>query len=213
MGMRRHSCGRTVLTVICGAMLLASTCTMADALELSKPKGIIYGSLGLPSRPDAFDDAATLGFGGGIGLGIFLVPHAMLQLSAEYTTFGADENGLRKVYGQAADVGVVGGEISVLYTAASLRLSVVRLPAIHAYVVGGAGFFRYVPDKVQFDNVIVERKTENTAGFHAGVGLDVPLGSLIDIFADAAYVMGATEGDRTAYIPLRVGLLFELTAE
>lgn len=213
MRVQRQCHGCAVLAVICGVAVLASTFTAVDALEPSKPKGVIYGSLGLPSGPDVFSDRATLGFGGGLGLAMQMVPRVGVQLSVEYTTFGADENGLRRVYGQAEDVGVIGGEISLLYAAATVRVDVVRLPAIQAYVSGGAGFFRYAPDQVQFDNVIYKRETENTGGFHGGIGVDVPVGSLINVFADATYVVGATEGESTAYLPLRLGLIFELTAE
>jgi hypothetical protein len=178
-----------------------------------KPKMLIYGGVGLPSGPDSFTDSATLGLGGGIGVGLFVLPALMLQASVDYTTFGVDEEGLRERFARPPDTLVIGGETSTFYASASVRFDLLSLPLVRPYVLGGAGFFRILPDDVQFDNVLVELEPENTVGFHGGVGVDVSLGPLINVFAEAIYVAGLTEDQATSFFPFRAGLVFELGPE
>jgi hypothetical protein len=113
------------------------------------------------------------------------------------------------VYGAPQDAAVVGGESTVIFAAASARVTVFPSSLVSPYVTAGFGFFRMIPDDIQIDNNNIERVPKNTSGAHAGLGLDLTLGSLINVFAEAGYVGTFTE-EGTAYWPMRLGLMFEL---
>jgi opacity protein-like surface antigen len=181
-------------------------------MDFSKPKALIHGSLGIPSTPDTFSEGSSLGFGGGIGLGMYVTPSLMLAVTAEFLTFGADADGLRKIYDRPNDA-VLGGETSIFYGAFTTRFDPFRLRYFRPYLMAGFGFHRFVPDDVQFDNLIVDRDAQTSFGVHGGLGVDVSFGSVINVFVEAAYIAGFTSGETTGVFPLRGGLMFELSPD
>jgi hypothetical protein len=55
-------------------------------------------------------------------------------------------------------------------------------------------------------------ETENAVGWHGGWGIDITLGSAINLFFDALYIVGLTQRG-TGYVPVRVGLAFDLVPQ
>ena len=198
--------------ILAAAISLAFNALPASALQMGKPKAIVNGSLGIPASPEAFSKGSSLGFGGGIGLAMYVSPMVMLMATVDYTTFGADESGLRQVYDRP-NASVLGGETSILYAAVTARVDLLQFSVFRPFVTGGAGFYRVIPDDIQFDNSIVDRSLENAPGVHFGVGLDASLGTLINVFADIGYVTGFTSNDTMSYWPMRGGLMFALSPD
>lgn len=200
------------LLVVIVAISFAFDVMPANALQMGKPKALVHGSLAIPATPEVFSEGSSLGFGGGVGLAVYVMPKLMLVAAVDYTTFGADENGLRQVYDRP-NASVLGGETSILYAAVSARVDVLEFSVFRPFVAGGVGFYRVIQDDLQFDNVIVERSLRNAPGVHIAVGLDVSLGTLINVFADIAYVAGFTSNETMGYWPMRGGLMFALSPE
>jgi len=200
------------MLVATAAILFAFDAAPARALQMGKPKALVHGSLGIPAAPEVFSEGSSLGFGGGIGLAAYVMPMVMLMATVDYTTFAADEGGLRKVYNRP-NATVLGGETSILYAAVTARVDLLEFSVLRPFVTGGAGFYRVIADDIQFDNTIVDRSLENAPGIHLGVGLDASLGTLINVFADIAYVVGFTSNDTMGYWPMRGGLMFALSPD
>ena len=195
------------------AVLLVLGASVACAEVQWKPKVIIHGGLGIPSAPSLFADGSSLGFGGGIGLQFHMAPPIMVQTSVDYTTFGLDEEGFRRAMGVSDTASIIGGEVSILYAAVSLKISLLQASAVRPYLLGGMGYFRQLQDDIQIDRALVEYNAQDATGIHGGVGVDVSAGPFIDLFAEMVYIVGFTEKDLTGYFPVRAGLAFELSPD
>ncbi|MFQ5510513.1 MAG: outer membrane beta-barrel protein [Candidatus Krumholzibacteriia bacterium] len=181
----------------------------------SRPRIQVNGSLAIPLNPDGFTDGYILGFGGGIGAEIALSPSAKISGTVDFTTFDLDAGGYLASQKLAAPSSIVGGEVSVLYASGNLKWNVL-LPSeniLRPYVLLGAGYFRMATDDIVSPGSRIHRDTEHVFGAHGGAGIDIALGSAIGLFFDALYVFGITDNESTGYLPVRVGLSFDLVPQ
>lgn len=176
------------------------------------PRIVIHGDLAPPAVPEAFADASSLGIGGGIGFSVDVMPRLTLLAGVDYTTFGFDDDEFRDTSGLPAGTRLVGGETSTLFASVGLRIDLMYVPgtALRAYVTGGGGYLRIDSDDVVSDGMVFKLRNEDTAAVQAGGGFQVAFGPSLSVFFDALFVMGFTDTDVTGYVPLRVGVSFDM---
>jgi len=196
---------------ILGVVLLGLASPSAVA-GITDPHVLVHGGLVIPTAPNSFADRSNLGFGGGIGLGLTLISPLVILGQVDFTTFGLDEAGYRKLNPDiSAGSRVRGGEISLVYASLGLRLNLPAHPAsIRPYLIAGAGYFRYAGDAVNVDGTERGFRTEDTTGVHGGGGLDVLLGPFMHVFFEAVFIAGFTDTDSTGYLPVRTGIVLPL---
>ena len=197
------------------AMVLLVLLAAADvhAAGTSRPRIQVNGSLAVPTSREAFADDYSLGFGGGIGVVLPVSPSFNVSGTVDFTTFELDADSYIASRG-IMPASLAGGEISVLYVAGNLKWNVLLPPesSVRPYILLGGGYFRLATDDIILPISTTIIKTEHVVGWHGGWGIDLTLGSAISLFFDALYIVGLTQ-QATGYVPVRVGLTFDLVPQ
>jgi hypothetical protein len=193
---------------------MAAAAVDASAGMVSKPKIVVHGDVSIPTDPQEFVDAFSLGLGGGAGIGFPLSSRFAVVADIDYKVFGVDEEGFRRTYSVPLGTVLTGDQIAALYASLSLKADLISAPSqIRPYLVGGVGFFRYNPDDFAVDDMSLGFQSENTYGVNLGAGIEVVLAPYLILFLDAMYVVGFTENEKTGYVTIRPGIAFDWKAE
>lgn len=205
--------GDPMKRVLAAAMILLGGSQVA-AQELSKPTLLIHGGLAIPTTPAGFSNGASLGFGGGVGLGVRMADPIMLIMDFDFTNYGLDADGFRNTNNLPPNTSLAGGETSTFYLAAVLKISVPSLPSrlVRPYLIGGLGFFRFVADDVVVDGRVWDRDAQNAVGIHGGAGVDFWFVEPLGFFFETVFVLGFADNDLIGYLPFRVGLALAMGA-
>lgn len=197
------------------SLIVALTAAGVRADMLSKPRIQVNGSLGIPTNSQTFTEVYSLGFGGGIGAEVPMSASFKMSATVDFTTFDLDTDEYLASRNIPPATSIAGGEASVLYVAGNLKLNVLapRGSPVRPYVLAGGGYFRMATDDIVLATSTVVQKTEHVLGLHGGWGIDIALGTAINLFFDALYVVGSTEGKNTGYLPVRAGLTFSLVPQ
>jgi hypothetical protein len=186
----------------------------ASAGMVSKPKIVAHGDVSIPTDPQEFVDAFSLGLGGGVGIGFPLSSRFAVVADIDYKVFGVDEEGFRRTYNVPPGTVFTGDEVAALYASLSLKADLISAPSqIRPYLIGGAGFFRYDPYDFAVDDTSLGFQSENTYGVNLGGGIEVVVAPYLILFLDAMYVVGFTENENTGYVTIRPGIAFDWKAE
>jgi hypothetical protein len=201
-------------------------------LELMVSSGVVF-----PESPMTFRGYWTMQYGGGIGVGIPLSPFITLVGSFEYYSFKMDEDGVSQMYDTEyardiwafEDVSLVPLASPSSVTAISVNMRVAPVSTsglLSPYFVLGIGAMRFSLSEITLpmtshlvlDNsaVSMTAATRITGGtqtavlLQGGLGLDIRLSSLLNLFIEARFVRGLTEGVGVAYVPLTAGVKLQL---
>ncbi len=157
------------------------------------------------------------GLGGGLHVDVDLMM-ITLRFSGDYVTFAPDEdkyrNELARLLGSAAaGYTVDGGKINILSVNANVKWALLPLPVVSPYLTGGIGLAQLSSGDltVKYNGVVQGNVPkvdgETKTALNVGAGVDLKLGG-IALFAEAKYTWILTEGEKTGYIPITVGITF-----
>lgn len=161
-------------------------------------------------------DAYGSGLGGGAHLDLGL-PGLSLRLSGDYLKYSLDESRVRDsrpdLFPLLSDrTSVQGGGLGIRSASANVKVAVMPLPVVRPYVTGGVGLaWLSVAETRTFRNDVLggvfPATTQNgKKSYNIGVGADLEIG--IKLFAEARYVWILTEGEKSTYVPVAVGVTF-----
>jgi opacity protein-like surface antigen len=183
----------------------------------------VHGNFSLGDLPGptidgtkALKDAYGPGLGGGVHLDLGL-PGLTLRLSGDYLKYSLDEARFRAsyagVFGDAVDqISVDGGGLGIRSVSANAKVAVMPLPVVRPYVTGGIGLAWLSVDQARTSiadvpgNTFPANTQNGKQSFNLGAGVDLELG--IRLFAEARYVWILTEGERSTYVPVAIGVTF-----
>jgi opacity protein-like surface antigen len=161
-------------------------------------------------------DAYGPGWGGGVHLDLGL-PGLSLRLSGDYLKYSLDEAGFRgsytDVFGEAVDqISVQGGGLGIISTSANAKVAVMPLPVVRPYITGGAGLAWLSVDETrtfiagELGRVFPATTQSGKKSFNLGAGADLEVG--IKLFVEVRDVWILTEGERSTYVPVALGVTF-----
>jgi opacity protein-like surface antigen len=165
-------------------------------------KGSIYlgGGVAMPMSPDEFKDNYGMGYGGGAGLGYKVTPSVEIIVSGFYNLFSSDF---------PDSFGVTGGDVSIIEAVGNLKYIFGKgASKIKPYIIGGAGMasvkFSQVDDTS--GTVFSADTSETDFIYNLGAGAEITVSPSAAIFIEGFYSSVATEGETSAYVPIRAGL-------
>lgn len=171
-----------------------------------------------PVAPPEFPDFWNLGWSLGGGVGFALTPEWEVTVNAQYSRFGADENGqiedllITGPSGTSEIASLDGRSAGALALTADARLHWRTLAApVSPYLVFGAGFFSLATSDAviravdpSFPEIQLEGETDSGLAATTGAGCRWRVGEGRYLGVETIYVIGFTEGASTQILPLRV---------
>ncbi len=211
-----------IMMVLCAAGASAAGSAAAQAIAPKVSFGV-HGDFSLGNLPGpAIDNVKALqnaygpGFGGGIHLDVSAATMS-LRLSGDYLRYSLDDSKFRdsyaSVFGEAANlISVDGGELAITSVTANAKMPVSPLPVARPYVTGGAGLAWLSVDEAKTSIAGVPGRTfpashqDAKTILNLGAGVDVDLG--VTLFAEARYAWVFTEGEKSTFVPVMLGVTF-----
>ena len=187
-----------------------------------KPAIYIGGGLSMPMSPDIFKDNWKMGFHGGAGVGFQVHPMFEIIGRAHYNMFSMDLDEYIKTLAEAAGATIDGGSYKALEVMADVKFLIPIAPEgedapFQPFLLGGVGIVNQsisdvdVTTETETYTITVESQTDLAFGF--GAGFEYMASPKASIFVEGKYTMIQTEGETTAYVPIRVGLKYLLGGE
>jgi len=216
-------------------LLLAVTIGNAQqdpGIEVSVSSGIV-----LPSSPMTFADYWNVQYGGGVRVGLPLSQSITLVGSVEYYQFKLNQDGVSKGFDtqymrdiwifKSVSLSPSADPSTVTTASANLRFAPSKLTGVVSpYFIGGVGVMRFSLSEIKLpttsvlsasgsDISMTAQQTitggvETSAFFQLGMGFDVRLTQTFDLFVEARYASGLTNGLHTAYAPITGGIKLSL---
>ena len=191
--------------------LLTAVCVIAFAFGVSAQVPTPFslyagGALSLPNAPDGFKDSFKTGFHGLVGLGYKMGPGFQLVGKAEYHKFAFDFTGLSGVDGGDNKMWMFGGD-------GRLALGLPAAP-IKPFAFVGIGIANIKQSEFGGNPSLASSITpsfpesQNKIYYNLGGGVELKFGPSFNLFVEGRYVSIATEGDKTTFVPITVGLKF-----
>ncbi|UCG61052.1 MAG: outer membrane beta-barrel protein [Candidatus Zixiibacteriota bacterium] len=192
---------KTILTI--SFVLLFAAVSSA---QVSTPVSLYLGGLmSAPASAD-FNDDFKWGYHGWAGVGYKMMPSLQVLGKVEYHDFFFDMADLTGLEGGDTKVWMYG--VDGRYT-----LNIPMFP-IKPFILAGGGLARVSWDEFEGTSLIASTLNENIPEpvskvyFNFGGGLNFKIIPALSFFAEARYVSVATEGGKTSYIPMSIGLRF-----
>jgi opacity protein-like surface antigen len=204
----------------------------SSGIEVSVSSGIV-----LPSSPMTFADYWNVQYGGGLQVGLPLSPSITVLGSVEHYQFKLNQDGVNKGFDTQymRDIWVFNrvslnpsaDPSSVTTVSANVRVTPSRLSGMLApYFIGGVGVMRFSLSEIKLptssvlsvngsDISMTAQQTitggvETSAFFQFGMGMEVQLTQSFDLFVEARYASGLTNGLHSAYVPITGGIRLRL---
>ena len=206
------------LLCVVGVSAAAPLGTVAPKVGFGVQGNFKQGSLSGPAidGTKSLKDAYGPGLGGGAHLDLGL-PGLSLRLSGDYLKYSLDEERFRgsqaDIFGDAVDqISVKGGGLGIMSASASAKVAVMPLPVVRPYVTGGAGLAWLSVAETRTSiagtpgNTFPATTQSGKQSFNVGAGADFEAG--IKLFVEARYVWILTEGERSTYVPVALGVTF-----
>lgn len=207
------------------SMLCVVGVSVAAPTGLATPKvGFgVHGNFSLGNLPGPvmvgsaqLKDAYGPGLGGGAHLDLGL-PGLSLRLSGDYLKYSLDEERFRgsyaDVFSKAVDqISVQGGGLGILSVSANAKVAVMPLPVVRPYVTSGIGLAWLSVAEASTSIAGLPGKTflattqNGKETFNIGAGVDLEIG--IKLFVEARYVWILTDGEKSTYAPVAIGVTF-----
>jgi opacity protein-like surface antigen len=161
-------------------------------------------------------DAYGPGWGGGAHLEVGLMGLS-LRLSGDYLKYPLDQGRFRDsvsgVLGVAPDqISIEGGGLGVTSFSANAKVAVMPLPLVRPYVTGGAGLAWLSMDETKTSitgrrvGTFPAARQDGRRSYNLGAGADLDFG--VTLFLEARYVWVLTEGEKSTYVPVALGVTF-----
>ncbi len=169
--------------------------------EAKAKKGSLYAGVGvgLPMSPSAFSDNWGTGFGGGAGLGYLFTPMVEGVALFDYGTYSID----------AAGAAISGGDVITTEFIADVKFifnTANTASKFRPYLVVGVGMASVkISEATSGGTVISPETSESAIALRGGAGTEIWVSPKVAIFADFKYTTVSTEGESTAYLPIRAG--------
>lgn len=168
------------------------------------------------SGTGALGDAYGTGWGGGVHVDLSFLAFSF-RLSGDYLAYALDADRFRAsyegVFGPAvSQLGVEGGDLTIYGVSLHGKLNLVPIPVVTPYVTAGVGMAWLELEETKTSIAGVAGRTfpaRSDAGrttLGVGLGADVSIG--VDLFVEGRYVWILTEGERSTYVPVTVGVTF-----
>lgn len=183
----------------------------------------VHGNFTLSNLPGptvegsrSLQDAYGTGIGGGAHLDVSLVM-VSFRLSGDYMKYSLDEEKFRSFYadvfgGAVSQIAVDGGGLSIFSLSANGKMNILPLPIVTPYLTGGVGLAWLSTDEAKTSIAGVAGRTfpSSSSGgktsLNLGVGADINLG--VALFVEAKYVWILTDGGKSSYVPVTIGVTF-----
>lgn len=214
----RHLLVLASLLCAVGVSAAAPLTSAAPAVGFGVHGNFTLGNLPGPTidGTKSLKDAYGPGLGGGAHLDLGL-PGLSLRLSGDYLKYSLDEAQFRGPYvalfgGAAEQISIQGGGLGILSVSANMKAAVMPLPVVRPYVTGGAGLAWLSVAETRTSIAGVPGTTfpattqSGKKSFNVGAGADLEVG--IKLFVEARYVWILTEGERSTYLPVAIGVTF-----
>ena len=155
----------------------------------------------MPMSPDDFSENWKMGYGGGAGLGYMFTPNVEVVVSGFYNIFSLDI---------PDGVDASGGEFSTIEVMANLKYILGKgASKLKPYFIGGVGMASAKISQLDTAGVMATPDTSETDFiYNLGAGAEITITPTAAIFVEGFYTSVATEGETTAYVPIRAGLKF-----
>ncbi len=219
------------LSILFALVLLTLTPVSAQqqsGIEVSLSSGYV-----LPSSPMTFSNYWKMQYGVGVGVGIPMSETVTLVGSVEYYKFALKPAGISSSFDTQymrdiwafTDVSLAptADPSSVASASATIRFSPShRSGPLSPYVLAGVGVMSLSLGEISLPTTSVMTANGSNISMTAlqtitggsttsalaqfGVGLDVHMTSLVNLFVEARYVHGFSNGLGTSYIPLTAGI-------
>jgi opacity protein-like surface antigen len=111
-----------------------------------------------------------------------------------------------------SQLNIEGGGLRILSVSANGKLNIAPIPLITPYVTGGVGLAWLTLDETKTSIAGVAGRTFPSGSqggkttFNIGAGADISFG--VDLFVEARYVWILTDGAKSTYVPVTVGVTF-----
>jgi hypothetical protein len=206
-----------IMTFVMVALLMSSS-----AFAQKKMAAYIGGTVAMPMSPEAFSDYWKMGFGGLGGFSLEMSPGVEVGVMAGYSSFPFDEDKLLESVVPASVTGAVveitGADLTALEIMAFGKYTFGSGEApFKPYFIGLAGLDMLSVDDaticVDVPGVITIEQTvsgpdESAIALGFGAGFDYAFNPSTGLWMDVRYMLAMTEGESTAYLPIRAGLKF-----
>jgi len=219
---------KQLFVVMCVMLILALSGT-ALAGEI-KPAIYVGGGMSLPMGPQLFSDFWKSGFGGSGGIGLQVSPAIEIGGTFGYSKFPFDDDAVLEYFG-VSDLELSGVNVDITFS--GLDITTLEFLAYGKYIftVGAegskfkpymlatAGMTKMSTDEMSASVIVTGAidtsftesapkisTTDFTIGF--GAGFEYMFSPKAGLWLDGKYMVVLTEGESTAYLPLRAGLKF-----
>lgn len=178
----------------------------AVSAQVTTPVSVyLGGALSMPSSAD-FNTGWKMGYHGWGGVGYKLMPNLQVAGKIEYHDFFFD---------MVDFLGVEGGDTKVWMYGVDGRYTV-PVPALplKPFFMAGTGIARLSWDEFEGTSLITATLNDNIPDpvsevyFNFGGGLELKTIPAFSLFVEARYVSVGTEGARTNFVPMSIGLKF-----
>jgi opacity protein-like surface antigen len=157
------------------------------------------------------------GYGGGVHLDVDMMMIS-LRFSGDYTSIAPDQDkyrsALASLLGTTANSYVVdGGDLRFLSASANVKWKILPLPIVSPYLTGGVGTTRISKSDltVKYQGTAIggvpNVGTQTKSAINLGAGVDLKLAG-VALFIEGRYTWVLTDGEKTGYIPISIGITF-----
>jgi len=193
--------------------LLTAVCVIAFAFGVSAQVPAPFslyagGALSLPNAPDDFKDSFKTGYHGLVGVGYKLGPGFQVVGKAEYHKFSYnfDFAGLSDVDGGDSKMWMFGGDGRLALDLPAAPIKPFAFVGVGIANIKQSDFGGNVTLATALNDALPD--TQNKVYYNIGAGVELKFGPSFNLFVQGRYVSIATEGDKTTFIPITVGLKF-----
>jgi|WetSurMetagenome_2_1015567.scaffolds.fasta_scaffold580279_1 hypothetical protein len=192
---------RCVFAVI----LITALATLTQAQAPQMPFSIYAGGLlSVPNSPAEFKDAYKNGFHGFVGIGFKTLPAVQFVGKIEYHSFKYDFDGFGP---EVPGVELSGGTLGIyLYGVDAIVTPNIPGSPVRPYVLGGGGYSHNVVSDFSDASILTAPASQDKFYYNFGGGLQMKFLPSVDFFAQIRYVNIATDGNKTALVPISVGV-------
>lgn len=197
------------------AFLLLCSVSIATA-QVSLGWGV-HGEAAQVDVGGALSSVYGWGYGGGAHLDVDLMMIS-LRFSGDYTSIAPNQDKYRSELATllgttATRYTIDGGDLRFLSASANVKWKILPLPIISPYLTGGVGTMRISTSDltVKYQGTVIggvpNVGTQTKSAINLGAGVDIRLAG-IALFVEGRYTWILTEGDKTGYVPISIGITF-----
>jgi opacity protein-like surface antigen len=203
---------KTIIIVALSLLCFASPATAQVSLGWG-----VHGEAAQVDVGGALSSVYGWGYGGGAHVDVDLMMIS-LRFSGDYTSIGPDQDRYRSelatLLGTTANSYTIdGGNLRFLSASANVKWKILPLPIVSPYLTGGVGTMRISTSDltVKYQGAVIggvpSVGTQTKSAINLGAGVDLKLGG-VALFVEGRYTWILTEGEKTGYVPISIGITF-----